>query len=85
MSVKTYDTIPICTSNQDKGLCGLIAATTVQTTNTEWSCNSTGFTTTNPCAVGNVWTGITCVGNDIVSISKCCNSNTGIYIYLLYY
>lgn len=53
-------------SDQDKALCGLIAATDVQSIKSQWSCNSTGFTSTNPCSP--VWSTLICSGNVITSM-----------------
>ena len=57
----------ICPSNQSVGLCGFIAATNIHNISgySQWSCTTTGVTTTNPCS----WSGITCDGrNNVVSI-----------------
>ena len=51
-----------CPSAQDDILCGLVAATNISFVGNynEWSCDTNGITTTNPCATGAVWEGITC-------------------------
>ena len=45
---------------QDIGICGIIAATDIAniTNYDEWACDTSGFTTTDPC--GGPWTGVTC-------------------------
>ena len=61
-----------CPSFQDNALCGFIASTDIEskTSYTEWSCNSIGKTNTDPCdPFSSTWTGVTCRGNFIVSIS----------------
>ncbi len=61
---------PICPSFQDNALCGLIASTNIQSISgySMWSCNSTGYTTTNPCLSGSIWPRITCTNNYVSSI-----------------
>ena len=65
-------TVPsrVCPSNQDTGLCGLIAATNINTIASyfHWSCTTAGVTSTNPCS-SQLWSGIVCSGNNVVSIS----------------
>ena len=60
----------VCVYPQDYGLCGLIAATNIQSTSGygQWSCSNLGYTSTNPCAVP-VWPGLSCNGINAVSIN----------------
>ena len=60
----------LCPTNQEIGLCGLIAATNIQTISgySQWSCTTGGYTSTAPCT-SPVWAGISCNGIDVVSIS----------------
>ena len=58
----------VCPSLQDDAICGLIAATDISTKSTYdmWSCNSTGFPSTDPCGLvggGSVWGGLACDGS----------------------
>ena len=58
----------VCIPSQDRGLCGFIAATNVNslTVYTSWSCITLGLLSTNPCS----WSqGIGCNGNTVVSIN----------------
>ena len=70
----TYSATP---SNQDNGLCGIIAATNIQSkaSYSQWSCSASGLTSTTPCSAP-VWTGLTCTGGStIVAINL---NNAGI-------
>ena len=62
----------ICVYPQDMGLCGIVAATNIQSNGIQgygnWSCNTGGVTTSTPC-VAPVWPGITCTGIYVVSLS----------------
>ena len=51
-----------CPSEQDDALCGFVAATNIETLYTKWSCDTLGFTATDPCAAGFVWDGLACDG-----------------------
>ena len=53
---------------QDNGLCGIVAATNIQSIYSNWSCTTAGSTTTNPCTVP-VWNGVGCSGNTVTQIS----------------
>ena len=57
----------ICPQDQDVGLCGLVAATNVQSKSgySQWSCTTGGYTSTSPCA-SPVWPGIVCSGNIVI-------------------
>ena len=59
-----------CPSNQANGLCGLIAATNINSISSysQWSCTTGGFTSTAPCAIP-VWNGLTCSGGAAVVIN----------------
>ena len=54
----------VCTD----ALCGFIAATNIAsiTGYDEWSCSTYGATSTNPCADGSEWTGVSCSSADVV-------------------
>ena len=56
-------------SLQDQGLCGFIAATNIEIFYSQWKCNSSGYTVSNPCA----WPGLTC--SDDSSIGQLYLSN----------
>ena len=60
----------ICVYPQDTGLCGLIAATSIQSISgySQWSCTTGGATSTVPC-LSPVWPGVTCSGMNVVSIN----------------
>ena len=60
----------VCVFAQDNGLCGLIAATNIESISgySQWSCSTAGYTTTTPC-LSPVWPGLGCVGINVVSIS----------------
>ena len=60
-------------SVQDTGLCGLIAATNIQSVRAQWSCTTSGYTSTDPCSP--LWSGISCVGSVVVSIDT---GNSGV-------
>ena len=49
-------------SSQDEGLCGFIAATNIQSIYSQWKCNSSGYTVSNPCS----WPGLTCPDNNFI-------------------
>ena len=66
-----------CPSKQDQGLCGLIAATNIQTISgySQWSCTAIGAPLTPPCTSSPVWNGLACAGNNAISLSV---SNVGL-------
>ena len=57
-------TICVYPSSQDNALCGLIAATNIQS-KLNWSCTTDGFTSTSPTT----WPGLMFNGNSVVSIN----------------
>ena len=59
-----------CVYPQDSGLCGMIAASNIQSVSgySQWSCASGGYTSTNPCS-SPVWPGLGCSGGIVVSLS----------------
>lgn len=69
-------TIVTSQSDQEKALCAIVAATNIQSVNSEWACNNSGFTMTDPCSP--LWNRITCAGSVITSISINANALTGI-------
>jgi hypothetical protein len=53
-------------SGQDIALCGLVAATNIQSVYPEWECTTSGFTVSDPCDPNNMWRGIdSCNGGQI--------------------
>ena len=60
----------ICVYPQDNGLCGLIAATNIQSISgySQWSCTTAGYTSSTPC-LSPVWPGLSCVGVNVVSVT----------------
>ena len=60
----------ICVYPQDQGLCGLIAATNIQSISgySQWSCTTGGYTSTSPCT-SPMWPGVSCVGSNVVSMN----------------
>ena len=56
-----------CPSSQDDALCGLIAATNIESIASQsmWSCNTNGLTNTDPCSTPQ-WSGITCDGGMLI-------------------
>ena len=50
----------VCPSAQNIGICGIIAATDIASKSgyNEWACDTSGYTSTDPCA--GPWTGVTC-------------------------
>ena len=65
-----YNPAGVCPINQDNGVCGLIAATNINIISgySQWSCSTLGDTQSNPCA-SPIWSGVTCSGNNVVSIN----------------
>ena len=63
-------------SVQDTGLCGLIAATNIQSVRTQWSCTTAGYTSSDPCST--LWSSVTCVGSVVVSIDVGSSGLTGL-------
>ena len=63
-------TIPssVCVYPQDNGLCGLVAATNIQSIAgySQWSCSTSGYTSSTPC-LSPVWPGITCTGSNVIN------------------
>ena len=59
-----------CPSNQDIGLCGMIAATNIHSISgySQWSCTTGGYTSTSPCT-SPMWPGVSCVGSNVVSMN----------------
>ena len=59
-----------CPSNQDNGLCGIIAATNVQSQAgySQWSCTTLGVVSTAAC-IAPVWPGITCTGSNVNALN----------------
>ena len=72
----------ICPSNQDIGLCGIIAATNIQSISgySQWSCTTGGYTSTSPC-LSLVWAGLVCSGSNVVSVDVNSIGLTGKYVY----
>lgn len=51
---------------QDTGLCGIVAATNIQSVIPEWSCDADGNPDSNVCS----WSGLECNDNDeVISLS----------------
>ena len=48
----------------NSALCGLIGSTNIQSLYSQWTCSSAGVAN-SPCT----WTGLTCAGSDVTSIS----------------
>ena len=48
----------------DNALCGFIAATSVQSVKTMWSCSTNGLTSNDPCT----WSSVVCTNDVVVSI-----------------
>ena len=65
-------------SVQDTGLCGFIAATNIQSVRTQWSCTTAGYTSSDPCSP--LWSGVTCAGSVVVSISVPSSGLTGLIL-----
>ena len=52
---------PSVALSTDVGMCGLIAATNVESIYSQWSCDGSGLTTTAPCDGSTaLWSGVTC-------------------------
>ena len=72
VSSVTTHTVPstVCVYPQDNGLCGLIAATNIQSISgySQWSCSTAGYTSSTPC-LSPVWPGLSCAGSNVVSMS----------------
>ena len=60
----------MCPSNQDIGLCGMTAATNIQSISgySQWSCTTGGVTSTAPCSTP-LWNGLGCSGSNVMFIS----------------
>ena len=86
LSSVSASTIPssVCRSNQDIGLCGLIAATNVISIAgySQWVCTTAGTTVTSPCQ-GTIWNGVTCFGSNVVAISLDNIGLSGKYWYIV--
>ena len=56
-------------TSQDIGICGFIGATDIASKSgfNEWACDTSGFTTTDPCTAG--WTGVTCASGVVDYLS----------------
>ena len=74
-TVATAQVPPYCPTNQDIGLCGLIAATNIHSLSGHslWNCTTLGTTVTNPCSP-QLWLGIQCansgsINNTVISIT----------------
>ena len=69
-SVLPSTVLDACPSFQDDALCGLIAATNIEslTNYNEWSCDTDGFTITDPCAII-VWDGVICNDGYVSSVN----------------
>ena len=68
----------ICVYPQDVGLCGIIAATNIQSKSgySQWSCTTRGYTTSTPC-LSPKWSGVTCNGINVVGINLTSSGITG--------
>ena len=66
-------------SNQESGLCGLVAATNINTLSgySMWACTASGYAASTPCN-SPVWNGIGCIGGNVVYISVSSVGLTGI-------
>ena len=51
-----------CPTTQDDIICGIVAATNIVSIAgyDEWNCDASGYPATEPCAVDNAWSGLTC-------------------------
>ena len=76
----------VCPTNQEISLCGLIAATNIQsiTGYSQWSCTTFGHTSTVPCN-SPVWPGLICSGGNPISMSVNGLGISGIEIWLLFF
>jgi len=65
---------------QDDGLCGFIAATNIVTISgySQWICTTDRITSTDPCASGLIWNGLTCSGGYVDSVVIVNKGLTGI-------
>ena len=62
----TSGSVPFgCPSFQDDGLCSIVAATNIATIYPRWSCDSTGFTETDPCDAIYGWNDTACDGGRV--------------------
>jgi len=66
------------TTIQDNALCGLIAATTVSNYYTDWSCDTNGIVSTDPCTT--LWKNVVCASSAVVSITVNDKRITGILL-----
>ena len=82
-SANLYIPPSICVYPQDQGLCGMIAATNIQSISgySRWSCSVIGYTSSTPC-LSPVWPGISCIGIDVIAITISNLGLTGDAIYL---
>ena len=61
-----------CPTVQDTALCGIVTSTNVGSIYTEWSCNSLGLPSTDPCGVssGHVWRMLSCENETVIGITN---------------
>ena len=70
----------ICPTNQDIGMCSLVAATNIHSISgySQWSCTTGGYTSTAPCT-SPVWSRVLCSGNVVTSINVYNLGLTGLF------
>ena len=68
-------------TNQDNALCGLIAATNIQTISgySQWSCTTLGISSVAACTAP-IWAGVACSGSNVVSITAANIGLSGSYL-----
>ena len=51
-----------CPTTQENAICAIVAATNIVSIAgyDEWNCDASGYPATEPCAVDNAWSGLTC-------------------------
>lgn len=64
---------------QDTALCALIAATSVQSARSQYSCTVGGAAASSPCQPGSEWLGTQCSGSFVVSLDLNGLALTGTY------
>ena len=57
-------------------ICDIIAATNIQSKQSQWSCTTAGVTSTPPCAAP--WSGVTCSGSTVITINLDSSGITGV-------
>lgn len=69
LSLSAY--LPSCPTESDIALCSLVAATTISSVDSSWTCDALGKPVLPPCSIngGSSWNGIACFDGQISMIN----------------